>query len=264
MSPMISPETRATLMGGEVVVRKLPPNCAELPELAVRTCAFVLVVTLALATGSTVAAAESHSCTLEFQNPGQPNDNVTESIVVQRLQAAWNADDASAALALFADDAVAASSSGSRWEGKPELAAFLNSMWDPNYSSRISHVESTGLCVTAGRALWLFTYSETGATGSVDMSVKGARIDRIFWVFTPAVVARQFPSGPAPGIFATRMSLGNGVAFVGALGGFLWAIGRMRWQGRGAGERTSRRGGQMLCALREARLDRGTRDSGAD
>jgi hypothetical protein len=71
-----------------------------------------MVVALLLASGSTVRAEEA--CPPDLQNQSQIDNKLMPSAVVWRLEAAWNTDDRSAALALFADDAVARSNSLTR------------------------------------------------------------------------------------------------------------------------------------------------------
>jgi hypothetical protein len=105
----------------------------------------------------------------------------------KRLEAAWNIGNRSDALALFADNVVAADSSGLRWEGKKELGNFLDRMWDPSYSSRISRVQTINWCASGEQVLWQFTYPDTGDSGSANMVLHGGLITQIFWSFVPAV-----------------------------------------------------------------------------
>ncbi|MBV9359095.1 MAG: nuclear transport factor 2 family protein [Chloroflexi bacterium] len=185
--------------------------------------AATLLVALLLGFHSTAAAEEA--CPPDFQAQVTYDSTFVPSAVVRRLEGAWNADDASAALALFADDTVARSSSGLRWEGKRELGSFVDTMWDPNYASGVSRFETTGLCVNSERALWLFRYTQTGALGSVDLVVRGGQITHIFWSFTPAQLVPQVGSNPEPDMIAANRTSSGGEALIAGLAVALVAIG---------------------------------------
>jgi hypothetical protein len=224
-----------------------------------------------LVSASTVAAQGSHVCppgqwgnqvgaltaANQFQagwTAGDPNAAMT---VAGELEDAWREADRAAALALFADTAVA-TGPGSRWQGKQELASFLDRMWDPTYSSDVSRIETTGRCALGGRVLWLFVYPETGATGSIDLLVQGGSIVLISWNLTPAGVVEAADSLPEPPV---EVEMTWPVARAALLGvtstlALLVAIGILHRQRGSAGERSPDRRGQLLRGLRESTLDR--------
>jgi hypothetical protein len=120
--------------------------------------------------------------------------------VVEDLEQAWKAQDVSAALALFATDAVAASSSSQRWQGQAELRESLVQMWNPTAAPDTQTPETLARCALDERVTWQFSYAETGGTGTADVVVQGSRITHLFWAFTPhaAVLSEQKDSTPAP------------------------------------------------------------------
>ncbi len=185
-----------------------------------------------------------------------PVTRYTAMTLAGELEDAWREADRAAALALFADNAVA-TGPGSRWQGKQELASFLDRLWDPTYSSDVSRVETTGRCALGGRVLWLFVYPDTGATGSLDLLVQGGSIVVISWSFTPAGAVAAADSLPQP---ALEVEMTSPVARTVLWGmtlsvALLGAIGLLRWQRPAAGQSSNRRG-QLLRGLREATLDR--------
>src|SRR5215472_7961885 len=86
----------------------------------------VPVVLCLLMLSATTVDAQTDCSTPDFESAGQQGNEFISLAVVEQLEAAWNTGDPTAALALFADNAVAASSSGWRWQGKVELARFLD------------------------------------------------------------------------------------------------------------------------------------------
>jgi hypothetical protein len=140
-------------------------------------------------------------------------------------------------------------------------------MWNPNYASRVSRFATTGLCVNSERALWRFTYTQTGSLGSVDLIVRGAQITHIFWNFTPDMVASQVASNRQSEIIAaSRPSFGGGEAAIAVLGAGAAAIVIFMRRGRDgdAGYRRVGRSEHLLCALREARVAHSVRGSGTN
>jgi hypothetical protein len=124
------------------------------------------------------------------------------------LEAAWLADNSTAALELFTDDAVAASSSGARWQGKVgqrwqgrvELADFLRELWDPSQSGERQSIETLSRCAIGDRAVWRFRYPALDATGSADIVFRGGRISHVFWQFVPSGVGPSDADGGPPRI----------------------------------------------------------------
>jgi len=168
--------------------------------------------------------------------------------VVDRLAHAWDEGDASAALALFADDAVA-SAPGSRWQGKRELAGFLDRMWDPMYASRVSPVRTTSRCAAGDGVEWRFAYPEAGAIGAVDLVVHGGLIQRIYWHLTGASSASSTAVEVEPVAWEEVSALPLGL-------GFLIVLGVLYRRRRTDQAGPARQQAHLLRALRDARLER--------
>src|SRR5438309_64953 len=79
--------------------------------------------------------------------------------LLDHLEASWNAGDADAALALFATNAVAASSSGMRWQGEAALREFLAEFWDPTQLGEPEHVDTLCGRQSGKELVWIFRYS---------------------------------------------------------------------------------------------------------
>ncbi len=168
--------------------------------------------------------------------------------MADRLADAWNERDAAAALALFADDAVA-TAPGSRWQGKGELAGFLERMWDPTYTARVNRGVTTSRCASGDDVQWRFTYPDTGAAGAADLVVHGGLIQLIFWRVTLAGSASGTAVPPAPVAWRELSGVPLGV-------GCLIVLGVLRQRRRSDPAGHSRQHGQLLRALRDARLAR--------
>jgi hypothetical protein len=211
---------------------------------------------LALAPTLVVRAMGELRCPSDFEASRlQGNESIALTIAKQ-LEAAWNAGNRVGALALFADNVVAADSSGLRWEGKQELVNFLDRMWDPNYSPGILRVESVRWCAVGEQVLWQFVYPDTGATGSANMVVTQGLITQIFWSFVPGIrsVASTSPEPTTP-LASSKLA-----AAVSCICAFA-AIGCRLWRRRSPADPSTRPQGQLLRALPEARSDRGSRES---
>ena len=104
-------------------------------------------------------------CPAETVGQGQDADAGISLAVAEQLEQALNRDDPSAALALFADNAVAASSSSKRWQRMPELRDFLTQIRNPTAALETGPLETRVRCATADRVVWLFDYPYPGGTG---------------------------------------------------------------------------------------------------
>jgi hypothetical protein len=190
-------------------------------------------------------------CPAESVGHGQDADAGISQAVAEQLAHALNRDDPSAALALFADNAVAASSSSKRWHSTPELRDFLTQLRNPAAALDPGPIETRVRCATADRVIWQFDYLSTGDTGSADLVVHDGRIAHIFWTFNPAEadtarppVAIEAISSPAPP-WAAEVS----ATFCAALG-LAGAVGLLRWRRRhGPPASTSAAQRGLLAAL---------------
>jgi len=169
-------------------------------------CAIALAVAL-LVGGLSVFSAWAQVpsvCPGQGLGRGQDMDPGISLALAEELEQALNTDDPSAALALFADNAVAASNSSKRWHGKSELRDFLTQIRNPTDALDTGLIETRVRCATADRLVWLFDYPSTGGAGSADIFVHDGRITHVFWTFTPPSgmvkhpIAAEAISNPAP------------------------------------------------------------------
>jgi uncharacterized protein (TIGR02246 family) len=147
------------------------------------------VAAVALTLRAGVAGAQSADpCIGDGMGVEAKGDAFDSLRLMDHLETAWLANDSTAALELFTDDAVAASSSGKRWQGQVELADFLSELWDPSQSGEHQRIETLNRCAIGDRAVWLFRYPTFYAIGSADIVLRGGRISHVFWQFVPSAI----------------------------------------------------------------------------
>ena len=166
---------------------------------------------LVLFVGTSAASAQTAAPCLPSRSVARQFGSPLEtSAVAEQLESAWNAGDLTAAKTLFAVDAVAASSSGMRWQGQAEMGEFLIQLWDPTRSGGHSRVETQSRCVSGDQLVWIFRYAPSGATGTADLVVHGDQITHIFWSFVPSSADASGPDGgDAPGAPGYRRASPN-------------------------------------------------------
>jgi len=164
-------------------------------------CAIALGLAL-LVGGSSVLAAWAQVptvCPAESVVRGGGANTATSLALAEQLEQALNAEDLAPALALFADDATAASSSSARWQGAAGLHDFLIQLRNPTAALDSGPIETRVRCATADRVVWLFNYSSSAGTGSAELWVQNGRIQHIFWTFNPPTSGKnEDPIATAP------------------------------------------------------------------
>jgi hypothetical protein len=110
-----------------------------------------------------------------------------------------------------------------------------------------------------GRVLWLFAYTETGATGSADLLVQGGLIRLISWSYVPAGSGGTVPVPEEPVVAAESTPPVALVDLWGAGPGIgvlvVFGLGyRLRQSDRTPAP--PGREGRLLCALRASKRDR--------
>jgi hypothetical protein len=158
--------------------------------------------------------------------------------VAEQLEHALNAADPSAPLALFADDAVAASSSSKRWQGVAELRDFVTELRNPTAVLDTGSIDTYFRCAVADQVVWLFTYPSGGGSGSADLVVRDGRITHIFWTFEPPTLrmpeqanSRQRPAPAGPSEVGATCIAVLGLALPGSL--LLWSRRSLATTGHG-------------------------------
>jgi hypothetical protein len=171
---------------------------------------WIAVVAVALTLPAQSASAQTADpCIGDGVGVEAKGDAFASLRLIDHLETAWLADDANAALELFTDDAVAASSSGERWQGTVELADFLHELWDPAQSGEHQRIETLNQCAIGDRAVAL-PVPDAGRHRLRRYRVP-RRISHVFWQFVPPAIGSSdadndrtridsgLNTGPSPG-----------------------------------------------------------------
>jgi hypothetical protein len=162
-------------------------------------CAIVLAALLVGALSVASAWAQVPAvCPEERVGHNRAGSTAMSLAVAEQLEHALNAADPSAPLALFADDAVAASSSSKRWQGVSELRDFVTQLRNPTAVLDTGSIDTYFRCAVADQVVWLFTYPSGGGSGSADLVVRDGRITHIFWTFEPPTLRMPEQANASP------------------------------------------------------------------
>jgi len=162
-------------------------------------CTIALALAL-LAGGLSVLAAWAQVpsvCPAVSVGHGPEGNTATSLGVAEQLEQALNSEDSAAALAIFADDAVAASSSSKRWQGTSGLRDFLVQLRNPTAALDPGPIDTRVRCAAGERVVWLFSYPSSAGTGSADLFVQDGRITHILWTFNAPTPGKNEDSVPA-------------------------------------------------------------------
>jgi hypothetical protein len=113
-----------------------------------------------------------------------------------RLERAWNSSDTEA-LATFDDDARAISQWGQVWQGKDQLAYFLQAFFYQGEGPAGRPLETVAQCEESDQIIWTFRYP-TGPSAAAIFTVTNERIAKVYWMFLASESDATVPSTAVP------------------------------------------------------------------